>query len=659
MTPTLRIKYISLLLLVFVIVIAGFRQEETDPRYEAARVLTESYKEGVSELFELSEQLILKAEKLDASQPSSLEELQSTLIQSRNAFKKIEFMVSFLESEFVKDWVNGPPLLHIERNMPSMVTVREPKGLQILDELIFSEDEVVFEEKETILFKTKELRGRLNHLNTFTKGRRPIADRYVFEAAREELVRIFTLGLTGFDTPLSGNAMQEARIAYQSISSALSLYEPELAEKDGELARNLIHTLEKGNTYLSTHQDFDSFDRIAFFKNYIDPVYGMIHEAHKALGLSFSMEYSSAPPSLNPKSSDIFSDDFINKGYYISYASRTANEKVVGLGKMLFFDPALSINNERSCASCHQPEKAFTDGKRKSLGLNFNGTVDRNSPSLINSVYADRYFHDLKSEYLEDQIEHVIVSRKEFHTTYLDLFAKLGESEEYRQLFTEAFPDKANNPIDRHTLTTSITAYVASLTGLNSPFDQYMRSETSEIDSSAYRGFNLFMGKAVCGTCHFAPVFNGTVPPRFVETESEVLGILANKDHDNPVLDDDPGRARNGRANERSDIYMRSFKTPTVRNIALTAPYMHNGVYDHLEDVMDFYNKGGGGGMGLDLPNQTLPFDSLGLNPQEITDVISFMEMLTDTTGMTSIPSRLPAFPEGSDLNKRKVGGLY
>jgi cytochrome c peroxidase len=179
------------------------------------------------------------------------------------------------------------------------------------------------------------------------------------------------------------------------------------------------------------------------------------------------------------------------------------------------------------------------------------------------------------------------------------------------------------------------------------------------LSEPARRGFNLFMGKAACGTCHFAPVFNGTVPPDYEDSESEVLGVPAAPVWKDAAIDPDMGRIANRRAAEHAPFNQYAFKTPTLRNIALTAPYMHNGVYQTLEEVMQFYNVGGGAGIGIVLPNQTLPPDPLGLSKREIRDIIVFMEALTDTAGLTRAPARLPAYPEGSPLNGRVSGGVY
>ena len=144
-------------------------------------------------------------------------------------------------------------------------------------------------------------------------------------------------------------------------------------------------------------------------------------------------------------------------------------------------------------------------------------------------------------------------------------------------------------------------------------------------------GFNLFMGKGLCGTCHFAPLFNGTVPPAYTQTESEVIGVPSRAVTRNASIDPDVGRI----AITRRPTQRHAFKTPTLRNVELTAPYMHNGVYRTLEEVLDFYNRGGGAGIGSEVPNQTLPFDKLNLTSAEQRAIIVFLRTLTDTTGLT------------------------
>jgi cytochrome c peroxidase len=137
------------------------------------------------------------------------------------------------------------------------------------------------------------------------------------------------------------------------------------------------------------------------------------------------------------------------------------------------------------------------------------------------------------------------------------------------------------------------------------------------------------MGKAACGTCHFAPTFSGLVPPLYRESESEVLGVMQGPD--STRLDADPGRSRNGRPEDRLALFDRSFKTTTVRNVELTAPYFHNGAYQTLDEVIDFYDKGGARGLGAsDLPNQTLAEEPLQLDEKEKQALKHFLLSLTD-----------------------------
>jgi cytochrome c peroxidase len=145
-------------------------------------------------------------------------------------------------------------------------------------------------------------------------------------------------------------------------------------------------------------------------------------------------------------------------------------------------------------------------------------------------------------------------------------------------------------------------------------------------------GFNLFMGKALCASCHFMPLTNGTVPPFFSETEREVIGVP--KTAQNEVWDDDPGFY----VMYKEPAHWGMFKTPTVRNVEVTAPYMHNGIYETLEEVVDFYNQGGGTGLGFDIPHQTLPFDNLDLSQKEQKALVAYMKTLTDEGRPRKIP---------------------
>ena len=188
--------------------------------------------------------------------------------------------------------------------------------------------------------------------------------------------------------------------------------------------------------------------------------------------------------------------------------------------------------------------------------------------------------------------------------------------------FQKAFKDGAE-AVDEYKVQAALAAYIRSLAPFTSRFDQHMRG-CNVLTSDEIKGFNLFMGKAKCGSCHFMPLFNGTVPPQFSKTESEVIGVPADAGFKKP--DADEGRYSIHQVAE----FRGAFKTPTLRNIGRTAPYMHNGVYKTLEEVMDFYNEGGAAGRQHPLPNQTLAPDKLQLSKKEIEQIILFLHTLTD-----------------------------
>lgn len=586
---------------------------------------------------------------------TSTEELQLRFLELRRAFKAWEYLGEHLDPMMVKDKVNGAPLPKIERNSFGL-NILQPKGMQVLDELIFADNA---NENRSII--TQEVILLTDALREVSNIDYPIYDRTVLEAARSELVRLFTLGFTGFDVPASGNSVTDAIVVLQTMREDLALYRQLFMENDPETPSAFYNNLDGCITYLEQHNDFDNLDRLYLLRTYINPLFAGLLKLHEQSGIEMIHEVAQEYllPPYNHKATNLFANDFLNPHKYIRLPEEINSPQLVNLGKMLFYDPVLSVNNKRSCAGCHHPEKGFTDGLPKSAALGLDGTVNRNAPTLVNCVYNERFFHDMRSEALEDQIEHVLTNRKEFDTDMLTIISKLKQSREYRAMFDTCFSKMEGESLNAHTISFAISAYVSSLRGFNSPFDKYVRNEVADIDPAVKRGFNLFMGKAACGTCHFAPVFNGTVPPKYEESESEVLGVAENPYAQKQVVDPDIGRGGGARLKEQAEFFKHSFKTPTVRNIELTAPYMHNGAYKNLEDVMNFYNKGGGSGFGIILEYQTLPFDSLSLKKNEINDIIAFMKALTDTSGMTTRPQVLPFFENNSALNDRKIGGEY
>jgi len=596
--------------------------------------------------FETTKNQLLILEKL-IRQSKSKHEIQKSYLEFRKHYKQWEYITAQKDANWIKEELNPAPLPKLEENSFG-ANVIQPRGLQVLDEIMYSEEFVLNELNEQISY----LKTKLNE-HSPTK----IYDREIFESARITLIRIFTLSLTGFDTPGSINGINDAKNTLIAIEEDLSLYYNSLNKKDPNVSNDITRLFKITIQYLNDNQNFSKFDRLTFLKNNINPLYKLILKAHQLLEIELPHEVYRLPMAYNYLAENLFDKDFIDKNYFIQVPKQFINEKVKSLGRLLFFDPILSLSNDRSCNSCHEPMKGFTDQLPKSIASGRNGYLKRNSPTLINSVYSERLFHDLRARTFNDQMEHVLTAKDEFNTDMITVLDKLNQSSEYIALFKNAF-QLADNKITAVYVQMALAVYVSSLTGLNSEFDKYVRGDVKEINSSVKNGFNLFMGKAVCGTCHFAPLFNGTVPPDYKESESEVLGVPENPYSKKRVLDSDEGR---GLALLKERVYFNkyAFKTPTVRNVALTFPYMHNGSYKTLDDVMDFYNKGGGKGLGIVLEHQTLPFDELKLTKKEMKDIIHFMESLTDTIGLTSKPKKLPSFENNPDWNKRTIGGEY
>ena len=641
--------FILCILAILSLTITAFEKREVT----AALTIKQRYQSRQADL-ENNIQLLLTNLTQYGKGSITLLELKEQYLKLRKAYKEWEYLGEYLDPQFVKDNLNPAPLPKLERNSFGMMVI-QPKGMQVIDDIIYSENindqqHALSEQLTKMAFAVKE-----------HKEQNPeIYDRVVIEAFRTELVRIYTLGLTGFDVPGSGNAVADAIVSFQIMENDIQLYKSLFESVNPLVSKKFYTTLTRSIKYLKANNSFDTLDRLYFLKEFVNPLYSDLLILHKESGIEFIHEVTANHllPPYNNLSNNLFANDFLDHFKYIGLPKNLYNESLVDLGRTLFFDPVLSSNNKRSCASCHNPSLAFTDGLPKSTASDFDGTVERNSPGLINCVYNERFFHDMRSEALEDQIEHVLTSRKEFNTDMLEIIKKLKSSEEYQQLFIKALKDYPGEKISSQGITFALSAYVSSLRGFNSPFDKYVRGETTIIGNDVVRGYNLFMGKAACGTCHFAPVFNGTVPPRYEESESEVLGVPANPYVKYPVIDPDLGRAK-GRLKENVPFFAYSFKTPTVRNVALTAPYMHNGAYKTLEDVMDFYNKGGGDGLNIKLEHQTLPFDSLSLSKREISDIVAFMKALTDTSNMTRKPAHLPLFTGKIELNTRRIGGEY
>ncbi len=595
----------------------------------------------------------IAARQLD-SRRISVADAKTAFATLRKNYKSVEFLLAYLEDEDVEELINGGPLPAVDSKSDDL-KINAPCGLQTIEENLYSEN-----------LNTKQIIALSQKLSTdFSEiserqERALLNEQMILEAARLNIIRAATLGITGFDTPASGNALAETETSLSSTFATLLPYLNAYQKKQAEKANVLMVLMQNTHEYLTKNTDFDSFNRVDFIRNFANPLFAQMLEMQTALNIETKPSERATQTAVNLLSTNLFDANFLNKSFFTKLSPQQTRKEVVDLGKILFFDPALSENNLRACASCHDPKQGFTDGKRKSIAIDRETTVLRNAPTVINAVYSQKWFADLRTTSMDEQIKAVITSEKEFHSNYSEILKKLNKSSEYKALFRKAFGKTTFGfgDISEQKIATAIVAYEQSLTTANSVFDRYMRGETDKIDPAIVRGFNIFSGRGNCATCHFAPTFSGLVPPHFHDSESEVLGVpLA--DEDKATIDPDLGRYNNKVHKENAPHYQYAFKTPTLRNIEYTAPYMHNGVFKELDDVMIFYNRGGGANININLPNQTLSDEPLRLDPSERNDVILFLNSLSDTTGITSAPRSLPKIGLDKKLNTRVIGGRY
>jgi cytochrome c peroxidase len=532
---------------------------------------------------------------------------RKALAECRCRYKYIE---SFLEYFFRSSSTiyNRAPKFETE---DGSMEYQSPVGLQVIESMLYDS---IFD-KQALLQQVNAVESAAADLPALLYGLRA-DDRQELESLRMELIRIMALDITGYEAPLLKSGITESRVALESFAYQLQPYLTPGEKQSDSLCVCLNNTIARLG-----QADFDGFDRLHFIREAMLPLQKqlslLIRERRLELNTTKTLNYSA---------DNLFAPDALSPDKFPGGSAASASME--RLGRELFSEPKLSGNGTKSCASCHDPSKAFTDRLSVSVGFDGHQQLDRNAPTLLYSAYQFSQFWDGRVKSLEDQIRTVMADAREMQGDTTGLLGRLRQERFYDSSFAQAFP---NGGAD---IAKAIATYVRSLHPMNSPFDRYIRGEAANLNPDAIKGANLFMGKAQCATCHFMPLMNGLIPPDYALTEYEILGTTTNDqlaDSANLHLSNDDGRYK---------VYpfpflKGAFKTPTVRDAELTGPYMHNGAFRNLETVMTFYNNGGGAGMGLEVPDQTLSSTHLNLSVEEINDIILFIDVLTD-----SIPPR-------------------
>ncbi|MFD2540753.1 cytochrome-c peroxidase [Lacinutrix gracilariae] len=522
--------------------------------------------------------------------------------KARKHFKTMEPIMAAIDKNNFKS-LNAPNILQVQEEDLTDVKIRNPFGFQVIEELLH-EDEGGAEVLQNAITVTSN-RLKLLQSNTHVQ----LKDYHLIWLIRDQILRTAATGITGFDSPVLGQALTESRYTTQTLITLLELCKDKF--RTVQIYEDLRASFKNGIAALNA--DFDTFDRYSFIKNYTDPQLKLLVKTQEDWKVNFPFEMA-----VSNTATSFFGANTLNVLYFSDYKSDTLHLKQKeAFGKALFNDKSLSRNKDMACASCHLEAKAFTDGRKT-----FDARQVRNSPTLTYSAYQQSFFMDGRAGSLEGQVVGVAENHNEFNLPMDSIVGRVLKNPAYKTAIDSLYGSKRMDFNIRH----AIASYVRSLNAFNSKLDRNIQGVETSLTAEEKQGFNLFMGKAACATCHFPPLFNGTVPPHYNDTEVELLGVPEKKDTINAMISDDLGRYNVFKTFQRKHF----FKTPTVRNSEVTGPYMHNGVYDTLEEVVDFYNRGGGKGIGIHEEFQTLPFDALDLSKAEQESIVAFMKTLTD-----------------------------
>lgn len=319
----------------------------------------------------------------------------------------------------------------------------------------------------------------------------------------------------------------------------------------------------------------------------------------------------------------------------------------IELGRMLYFDPRLAGDSSLACAKCHDPAKGFSNGLQ--LSDAYPGTKHwRHVPTVINAAYLKNQFWDGRAGNLEEQAVGPIAAPIEMNQNYGHLVEKLMGIPWYKEQFKKVF----NSDVTMDNLAKAIASFERTIVSQPGRVDQYLKGDKAALEASEIRGMALFTGKANCIACHHGPMltdqdFHTTGVPEIEPLQKETDRIAtrhffaADQKYPNPrSVSGDYGRELITKsASDRG-----KFKTPSLRELVWTAPYMHNGAFETLDDVIEFYMKGGG-----DHPNKDGLLKPFELTDQEFDDLRSFLEALSSPNPITAKkPDELPKKADGT-----------
>ncbi|WP_309640772.1 cytochrome c peroxidase [Flavobacterium sp.] len=581
---------------------------------------------------------------------NSIKIIRIQIEKNRIQLKKIDFWLRYFEPNVYKK-INGPLPVEWETEVFEKYEKpykREGAGFTIAEIYLNGtnlEKNILSNYIETSMgaidtYKVASMSDNLKSADVF------------FLCNRLYLLNLAAIYSTGFECPNTEKIIPELQHMLSDVNEIYATFNQSFPEK--KLDSNYQELYNQTIEFVKNQpKDYTKFDHFTFIKDYVNPLFKLNQQCilkYQVVSKS-NLDYS-----LNDNALSIFDKSVYyaqsSKGIYARIKDPMVLKDIDSIGKLLFYDPILSGNNQRSCVSCHKSDDYFTDTQIKTaLQFNQTETLTRNTPSLLNASFNHLIMLDGKLLTLQEQAKTVITNPIEMGSNEDEVLAKVLSCSTYKKAFKKfAKYTPAESKISLNHIFSALTSYYGKYSQNYAPFDNAM-NKNKPLQSDEIKGFNLFMSKAQCATCHFLPTFSGIKPP-YIGNEFEVIGVPA--DTAFTKLDNDKGRYDVNPAFETSN----AFRTSTLRNTDKTRPYMHNGVFKTLEEVINFYNRGGGIGHKLNVPNQTATSDSLHLSLVEKKQLISFIKSLNENITFEKPPLHLPE-SKIKTLNTRPVGGKY
>ena len=569
---------------------------------------------------------------------------------ARLKLKAADFWLRYFEPNAYRR-INGPLPVEWETEVFEKFEKpyrREGAGLTLAE--LALDDSTVTRDSLLALVRASMLAAKVFEADSIT--RQLAKPDHFFLANRLFLLNLGAIYTTGFECPAPERVIPELRsmlVGTRDIYAAFA--------RDFPATPLSAAYLERYGAAIAFVQaqpdDYAAFDHFAFIRDYVNPLFAM----NQTMILGYAVASHSVNDfTLNDSCASMFDKGLYNaqntKGVYSLIEDARTLAQIRETGRLLFYDPLMSGNNQRACVSCHKPVQYFSDRAVPTPeAFEHAGRLKRNAPSLVDAPFNHLLMLDGRHLTLQAQAHDVMTNPAELGSVEQVLVEKVMSCKDYRSAFRSFLkwiPEEPKVTLDH--LISAITFYYGGFSYYPAAFDDAINGKAT-LAPEAHRGFNLFMSKAQCATCHFVPQFNGVKPP-YVGSEFEVLGVPADTLYTR--LDPDSGRAVVNPALET----VHAFRTGSLRNIAHTGPYMHNGVFRTLDQVIEFYDAGGGTGHHLNVPNQTLAADSLHLTVGEKSDLLAFLRSLDERVPVEAPPAKLPRSSR-AELNHRKIGGEY